>query len=152
MFAPQYGERQAVRENAHFLADMAREIGLCVRLGDIPHAQRGLRHVENFAQAGGDRARQRVRIALGQHANRPAVEFRRDAVVLVTVTQQLGQTPFEMLVLVAQHFHLPLLQRHRGFAVRVREPDGREHFRVVGEEFGVGEQVVGDFAIVHGFG
>ncbi len=57
-----------------------------------------------------------------------------------------------MLVLVAQHFHLPFLQRHRGFAVRVRKPDRREHFRVFGEEFGVGEQIFGDFAIVHGFG
>jgi hypothetical protein len=36
--------------------------------------------------------------------------------------------------------------------VWVRKPDRREHFRVFGEEFGVGEQIFGDFAIVHGFG
>jgi hypothetical protein len=82
----------------------------------------------------------------------PAVELRRNAVVLVPVAQQFGEAPFEMLVLLAQHFHLPFLQRDRGFAVRIRELDGREHFRVFGEEFGVGEQVFSDFAIVHGFG
>jgi hypothetical protein len=70
----------------------------------------------------------------------------------VTVAQQLGKTPFEQLVLVAQHFHLPLLQRHRGFAVRIAEPDRGQQFGVLGEEIGIGEQIVGDFAIVHGLG
>ena len=69
------------------------------------------------------------------------------------VAQQFGETPLEMLVLVAQHFHLPFLQRHRRLC-RAGSKAGcvREHFRVFGEKIGVGEQVFGDFAIVHGFG
>jgi hypothetical protein len=151
VFAPQ-GRRKAGGEQPHFFSDMAREIGLRIRLSDVPHAQRGLRHVEDFAQARADGFRQRVRIALGDHADRPAVELRRDAVVLVPVAQQFGEPAFELLVLVAQHFHLAFLQRHRRLPVRIRKPDGAEQFSVLGEEIGVVEQIIGDFAFVHGFG
>ena len=67
----------------------------------------------------------------------------------MAVAHELGEPALEMLVLVAQHLHLPLLQRDRGLAVRVREADRREQLGVPREEFGIGEQVVGDFAIVH---
>ena len=48
------------------------------------------------------------------------------------------------LILLAQHLHLPLLQRHRALAVRAGELDRGEQLGVALEEAGAVGQVVGD--------
>ena len=58
----------------------------------------------------------------GEHQRaRPAMQPVGDGHVLLAVADHLDDLLLEALDLVAQHFHLPLLQRHRALAVRAGE-------------------------------
>ena len=83
--------------------------------------------------------------ARGQHdRSRPAMQPVGDRHVVLAVADHLDDPVLEALDLLAQHFHLPLLQRHRALAVRAGQLDRREQLGMALEEAGRVGQVVGD--------
>ncbi|MCY1547215.1 hypothetical protein D9M68_832580 [compost metagenome] len=121
-----------------------------VLFGHVPQPERHGRHVEHLLQAVLHGIRQRVRIGFGQQPQLPVVQALLGAVVVVAMAHQVGQAQLQALVLLAQDFHLALLQRHGAVAVRAGQLHGSQQLGVLFEEFGMALQVGGDVLGVHG--
>ena len=145
--APQYGAPRLAAKLFASSLDAAGERQRGERLGAAPDADRRLRNQELVLQLAHQHVGQVGGVG-GEHQRaRPAVQLVGDRDVVLAVADHLDDLPLEALDLVAQHFHLPLLQRHRALAVRAGQLDRAEQLGVALEEAGAGGQVVGDVGL-----
>ena len=139
--------RQAAREGLHVVADRAGERQRREHLGAAPDADRRLRDLELVLQLADEHVGQVGGVG-GEHQRaRPAVQLVGDGDVVLAVPDHLDDLALEALDLVAQHFHLPLLQRDGALAVRAGQLDAAEQLGVALEEARARGQEVGDIGL-----
>ena len=147
--------RQAAREDLDVVADRLRELERRERLVGAPDADRALRDQEPVEQLAHQHVGQVGRVRRQHQRLGPLMQLVGDRGVVLAVPDHLDQLLLETLDLVAQHFHLPLLQRHRAMAVRAGQLHGSQQLGMALEEArAVGEVVrdvgLGDALDAHG--
>jgi hypothetical protein len=109
-----------------------------------PQPQARVRDREVLAQVEVQLVQQRRERPRGVHSDRQAVHALADHVVLFTELNELGELALERAGLLAQPEHLPVGERDRLAAVRIRHVDPRQQIGVLLEEDRVLLQVAGD--------
>ena len=111
-------------------------------VGHAPDAQRGLRDHEFVLQLAHQHLGQLGRGGGAQQRARPAVQAVGNGHVVLAVADHLDQLVLQALDFFAQHFHLPLLQRHRTLPVRAGQLHGGQQLRMALEEAGrLGQEI-----------
>ena len=140
------GQRQAGGEALQVVADRLRRTA--ARRRHRPRPTRAARPAGSgsccFSSSQQHLAAARPASAVSISARGPLVQPVGDGHVVLAVADHLDDLLLQALMLLAQHLHLPLLQRHRALAVRAGQLHGGQQLGMALEEAGRVHQVVGD--------
>ena len=112
-----------------------------------PDANAALRDEKQVHQLAHQQFGQLAGLGVEHQRARPAVQLVGDADIVLPMADHLDDLAFEAADLVAQHLHLPLLQRHRPLAVRAGELHAAQQLGVALEEARRVGQVIGNVGL-----